>query len=224
LQIFLLKNIWVQSVFARRISVRVVVFGASGRTGKLVLPALKAAGHDAVAFGRHAPEGWQGESIIAPLNDLGALAEVLKSADAAVSCLGSTGANPVCLSTSQNIMKLVPAGFRYVTVAGAAVDVPTDNKGGIDKFAGFMMKIFAGKMLAERQAEYTALAQSELAFTMLRPPQLKQGPGTGAYIFSDDKPANMQIDRADLALALVETLGRIDFIGRAPFVAKANKA
>jgi putative NADH-flavin reductase len=204
--------------------VRVVVFGASGRTGKLVLPALKAAGHHAIAFGRKTPEGWHGDSVIAALNDINALAQVLKDADAAISCLGSTGSNQICLSTTQNTMKIVPAGFRYLTVAGAAVDVPTDNKGGLDKFAGMMMKLFAGKMLAERQAEYAALANSKLAFTMLRPPQLKQGPGTGAYTFTQDKPANMQIDRADLALALVETLGRAEFIGRAPFVAKAKNA
>lgn len=199
---------------------RVVLFGATGRTGRLVLARLAAAGHDVVPYGRRVPEGWGGAAVTGAVEDRGAIAAALAGADAAVSCLGSTTAQRVCLPATEGVMAAAPAGFRHVVVGGAAVDAPGDRKGIPDRLVSAIARLVAGPMIAERQAELDALRASPLGFTVLRPPRLTDGPGTGRFRLTFDKPAATSIDRADLAAAVVASLGDPALAGKAPFVAK----
>jgi putative NADH-flavin reductase len=204
---------------SREITMNVLVLGASGRTGRLLLDLLAAAGYLPVAYGRHAPAGWTGAVQLGAIDDRAALGAQAARVDAAISCLATTGAPQVCLTATETVIACAPPGFRYLVVGGAAVDVPGDSKGLMDKVAGGLMRLTAGRMLAERQAEYHRLASSSLAWTMLRPPMLGDGPPTGRWRFTADRPAHFRIERADLAAALVEALGRTDLARCAPFVA-----
>jgi putative NADH-flavin reductase len=199
---------------------RVLVLGASGRTGRLVLEALTRAGHGAVAFGRSGPEAWTGETVIGLPSDPAALALALRDADAVLGCLGSSPFRAVCLPATQAILAQGRSGLRYVLVGGAAVDVPGDRKSLGDKALRLVMRVIGGQMLPERQAEYAALAASNLRFTFLRPPQLTNGPASGRWRFSFDRPAGGQISRADLAEAMVAALADDDLACKAPFVAE----
>lgn len=200
---------------------RIMVMGASGRTGQHLARVLADQGHEVVSFGRRAPAGWGGAHLTGAVDDPAAVARALDGADAAVSCLASGRRDAVCLPATRAVIAAAPVGFRYLVVAGAAVDVPGDAKGMADRIVGGIFRLVAGRMLAERQQEYEALAASNLRFTMLRPPRLTDGPGTGRWQVSHDRPRAMQIDRIDLASALAEALGREDLIRRAPFVAMA---
>lgn len=198
---------------------RVLVLGGSGRTGRHLLAALTRAGHSPVLLGRRAPEGWVGEVRLGDPGDPDAVAGALAGVDAAMSCLGSTRGGPVCLRATRAVIAAAPRDLPYLVVGGAAVDAPGDAKGLGDRAVGALMRLVAGAMLAERQAEHDALRASALAWTFLRPPRLTDGPGTGRWAFTDDRPAAMRIDRADLARAMLEAAGRSDMGRRAPFVA-----
>lgn len=198
---------------------RVLVLGGSGRTGRRLLAHLAAAGHTATAYGRRQPEGWTGATETGAIDDAARLGALLVRADAAISCLATTGAEPVCLAAARTVAATAPRDFRYLVVGGAAVDAPGDAKGLPDRIAGGLMQLMQGRMLAERQAEHDLLAASPLAWTFLRPPLLGDRPATGRWRFTFDKPANFRIERDDLARALVEALGRADLVRRAPFVA-----
>ena len=74
--------------------VRVIVFGATGKTGRHVLRGALDRGHEATAFGRSvdrlAPE--PGLSVIrGDVFDSGAVAEAVEGHDGVIVCLGSTG-------------------------------------------------------------------------------------------------------------------------------------
>ena len=198
---------------------RILILGGSGRTGRRLLDRLAAAGHTAVAYGRRPPEGWTGEAVTGALDDRARLGALIARADAAVSCLATTGREPVCLTASRTVAATAPRGFRYVVVGGAAVDAPGDAKGAMDRIAGGLMRLTQARMLAERQAEHDLLAGSTLGWTFVRPPMLGDKPGTGHWRFTLDKPAHFRIERDDLAAALVAALGQPDLAGRAPFVA-----
>jgi len=203
---------------------RIVVMGASGRTGGHLVKVLVGNGHEVTVLGRRAPEGWTGAFVNGAVDDAGVMARALAGADAAISCLASGRKGAVCLPATHAVIAAAPKGFRYLVVAGAAVNVPGDAKGLADKIIGGIFGLVAGRMLAERQQEYETLAASGLRFSMLRPPRLTDGPGTGRWQVSYDRPRAMQIDRIDLARALAEALGRDDMVGRAPFVAAAPAA
>ena len=198
---------------------KVVVFGGTGRTGQQVLTALARAGHDITLYGRRAPQGWTGKAITGRLDDARAVANALQGADAVVSALGSSRTGAVCLPASRSVIAARVPGLRYITVAGAAVDVPGDAKAIADRIIGSIFRVLMRKMLAERQAEYQELAASELDYTMLRPPMLTDGPTTGNWVLSSDTPASKRIARADVAQAMVAALERQDLIRTAPFIA-----
>lgn len=199
---------------------RVVLFGATGRTGRLALPRLVAAGHAVTVFGRRAPDGWDGPAVTGAVGDQAAVAAVLAGADAVLSCLGSTTRERVCLPATEAVVAAAPPGFRHVVIGGAAVDAPGDAKGLPDRIVSALARAFAGPMIAERQAELDLLRASALNWTFLRPPQLKDGPGTGRWRLTDDRPAAISIDRADLAEAAVAALDDASLARRAPFIAR----
>lgn len=202
---------------------KVVVFGGTGRTGQHVLTELARAGHDITLYGRRAPQGWVGKAITGQLDDRRAVAHALQGADAVVCALGSSRTGAVCLPASRSVIAARIPGLRYITVAGAAVDVPGDAKAMVDRIIGGIFRVLMRKMLAERQAEYQDLAASDLDFTMLRPPMLTDGPATGNWVLSSDTPVSKRIARADVAQAMVAALERKDLIRTAPFIAAAKR-
>ena len=192
-----------------------LILGATGRTGGHVLKAAKTAGHTSTAFGRRAATG-------ADVNLTGAFgdasfAEAVRQADAVLSCLASSNKEGVCSRATCAILSADPT-VRFVTVAGAGVDRPTDAKGFSDKAIGVIMRVFVGPMLADRQKEVDMLAASAARWTVLRPPRLVNGKATGRWQFTHDRPAASWIDRKDLAAAMLATLDDPAMVGTAPFV------
>ncbi|MFN3685760.1 NAD(P)-dependent oxidoreductase [Salinarimonas sp.] len=199
---------------------KVLVLGASGRTGGHVVEALAAAGHEVGSFGRSPPKvAGASNHVAGDPGDAQALARALGDAQAILSCLASSNTEPVASSAARAAIAAADGRpMRYLTIAGAGVDAPGDAKGVADKAVGLVMRLVVGRMLADRQSELSILSASPLAFTMLRPPRLTSGAPTGRWRFTFDRPAAMAIDRADLAAAMVEALDRADFARRAPFV------
>lgn len=201
---------------------RLLVMGGTGRTGRELLPRLVAAGHEVTSLGRRDPGVAGVRHVAGDVTDPATVAAALAGQDAAVAVLASSNAEAVCGPAARAVIAAAPSGFRFVTVAGAAVDAPGDAKGLPDRVVGGIMRLMLGRMLADRQGELASLQASSLAWTMLRPPRLTLKPATGRWTFTHDRPAAMEIARADLAGAIVEVLGRDDLRGRAPFVAAAR--
>jgi putative NADH-flavin reductase len=205
---------------------KVLVLGASGRTGRLALDALARRGHTPVAFVRRAVEGFEGPVVHGSPADVSALRPALEGVDAVFGCLGYAGSAQICLPTTLALISLAPTGLRYIVIGGAAVDAPGDQKGLADRIVSGVARLVAGKMVAERQQELDVLQASSLAYTFLRPPQLVDRPSLGAYQFSTDTPAHFRIARQDLAMAMVDTLESRQLERSAPFVSwpKGGKA
>lgn len=201
---------------------KVMVFGAAGRTGRQVVAALVAAGHEVTAAVRSGPAFHGAVTVRPDLSDADAVRAAVAGCDAVISTLASGPGNPACLTLARALLPL--AGLRFVSVAGAAVDAPGDAKALPDRIISRIMRVVAGKMLAERQTEHDLLAVSDLRWTMLRPPRLVDGAATGRIAITTRTPAGMRLTRADLAATAVAVLTRDDLIGRAPFVAETTGA
>ena len=195
----------------------VLLFGGTGRTGKLIAQCLLAAGHAVTAAGRRDP---QIPGIPYRQVDLSDAEDVIKAAqgvDAVVSALASAKGNPVCSGVARALTG--QDGLRFVTIGGAGVDMSGDQKGLSDRLIGWVMRRVVPEMLADRQAEFDILQQSRLRWTMLRPPRLTDKHAKGVVKISFDRPASAAISRADLAQAVVDTLTDDTLVSRAPFVA-----
>jgi uncharacterized protein YbjT (DUF2867 family) len=206
---------------SKGVVMKILLLGGTGRTGRLAAGALRDAGHELRALHRREVPGVQ--TIVAKIDDPEAMEQALSGVDAVVSALASSNTDPVCSKAASAVV--VAAGgrpYRYISVAGAGVDVPGDSKALPDRIVGGIMKLVVGRMLADRQREHQILADSNLDWTLLRPPRLIDGPPTGRVVWSFDTPAATKIRRSDLAQAMADALGRDDLIGRAPFVAEGK--
>lgn len=196
---------------------RVLLLGGTGRTGGLMAAELLARGQDVTIAGRRDP-GIDGAGFRkVDLRDTSAVRAAIQGMEAVASALASDKGNPVCSGVAQALAD--QDGLRFVTIAGAGVDAPADNKGSMDKLIGWIMRRVVPEMLADRQRELAILHGSRLRWTMLRPPRLTNSPPAGRYRVTFDRPAGTAISRADLAIAVVDALTDESLIGRAAFVA-----
>ena len=196
---------------------RVLLLGATGRTGRIVLSALLERGDEVTTLGRRPPPTNRATNIVGDLSNPQVLAEAASGVDVVINCLQSPGNPPLC-STIAETLAAHEATLKYVTVGGAGVDRPLDRKGAMDKLVGRALKLLQPALLADRQREVDILAGSGLRWTMLRPPRLTDAQASGRWTFTFDRPAKLQIGRADLAAAVIESIGRSDLEGKAPFV------
>lgn len=194
-----------------------VVFGASGRTGRLIARRLTEAGHAVTAPGRRDPQIAGVAFRPTDLADAADVRDAVRGAAGVFSALASDKGNPACSTLARALADR--EGLRFVTIAGAGVDAPGDRKGLPDRIVGWIMRRVVAEMLADRQAELGILHSGRLRWTMLRPPRLTDRPGTGHYRITHDKPASTAIPRADLALAAIAIADDDSLVGRAPFVA-----
>jgi len=196
---------------------KVMVFGGTGRTGRLITQRLVEEGHDVLVAGRRDPQITGVAFRKVDLSDQNAVRAGCEGMDAAISALASGKNDPVCSGVAKALSGT--DGLRYITIAGGGVDAPGDAKGAADRFIAWLMRRLVPHMLADRQAELAILQASRLRWTMLRPPVLNNKPAKGQYKKTFDRPASKGISRADLAVAAVDALKQDALIGRAPFVA-----
>ncbi|HEX6887909.1 MAG TPA: NAD(P)H-binding protein, partial [Candidatus Nanopelagicales bacterium] len=111
---------------------------------------------------------------------------------------------------------------RYVGVSGAGMDVPGDQKGGRDKAISFLIQKVGGAIAVDKRREYQLFAESDIDFTLARPPRLLDGPATGRYASDAHKPGRSNsIRRADLAAFLADVVEQGSYLRQAPFVSSA---
>lgn len=200
---------------------RILLLGATGRTGRLVLARCVELGHHVTTYGRRPGGGAQ--ALVGAMADVDALSAACSDVDAVISCLASSNAVPVCSQATQSLIASKRRPLRYILVPGASVEMPNDIRTPLDRRLASLFKVFFGGMLADRQMELETLASCDLKWTALRPPRLTNGSSEGAWVLNQDKPAYHCITRADLADAVISALARDDLIGQAPFVSAAPK-
>lgn len=199
------------------------VLGAAGRTGKLVVERALAAGFRVNAFAREseklardpAVETFRGDA-----RDLRALTSALRGVSAVVSVLGPTREPEVCSATTANVLSAArELGFRrYVVLSGAVVDAEGDDKGFMGKVLSAGGRVLGGEAAADKQRELRLLLESDLDWTLVRPPRLVDAPLGGGAVASLTRPHSGKIGRADLAEFLVRQVDDDTYVRKAPFV------
>ncbi|GAB3658678.1 NAD(P)-dependent oxidoreductase [Glycomyces tarimensis] len=207
---------------------QLTVIAATGATGRHVLGQALEAGHDVTAVARSPHKLDAGvRAVKADLArpDSGALAEAVTGADAVVSALGATSRTEAGVAergTAALIEAMRAAGTGRLVVLSAAPigTVPTAARPGKprhDPGDGFWLRRAATvlkRVLREHYADLAAMEDlvqdSGLDWTIVRPPQLTDGPRTGAYRTAiGHQPRNgWRISRADLAEAMLAALER----------------
>ena len=197
---------------------RVVVVGGSGRTGALVIKALKQSGDTVVATIRnpkHMAALVKQEVEVAMLDlDTSPLADfeqIFKGADAIVFAAGSAEADPSSAIDSKGVRRTVLTA----TKAGVKRYVAVSSLGATTKISESydwpgMTAYFKAKKAANK-----SVRESTLDWTIIEPGTLTEAKGTGKIALSEGKNIeDNKIARADVAAVVVAALKEPKSIGR----------
>jgi uncharacterized protein YbjT (DUF2867 family) len=200
--------------------VKVLLAGASGRLGGLVVPALLIRGHAVRALVRTEPEaeGLRASGVEAVVGDLrGDIEWAADGCDAAVFAAGARHRAELGAVDAGGAAKLAEAAFRYehqrfilCSVVGA--DRPERRDGGVREF-------LAAKHHAER-----ILAALDFPWTILRFGRLTDTPERGRIETTITRDTPLTLSRDDGAVVVAEAMGRTNLAHRAINVVDGDRA
>jgi uncharacterized protein YbjT (DUF2867 family) len=183
-----------------------VVLGATGRTGSLVVEQALAAGHTVTALVRSPQKVTAANPnlrvIAGEATDTSAVARALEGADAIISTLGG-GGSVIADSTAAIVAAARQTGVRRVVVLSSWL-VERDRMDAVTRLlTGFGM---AG-MIKDKSVGEQLLRQSNLDWTIVYASPLSDGPATGsATVLPEQANRSMseRISRADVAAWMIQ--------------------
>jgi putative NADH-flavin reductase len=190
---------------------RIVIFGATGGTGRELVRQATAAGYAVAAVARHpeelAPAGASVELIAADVTERASVGSVVRGADAVLSALGTRRLNEATTVYSAGVTNILAAMGaaavrRFIGISAVPVGAPY---GLAEHIIVPILYRFFGAAYADMKRMEAILAASESDWTVFRPPQLVDRPATGRYrtAIGAPLPGAWRITRADLAAAML---------------------
>ncbi|WP_344581342.1 SDR family oxidoreductase [Nonomuraea roseoviolacea] len=197
---------------------RITVFGATGRTGWRVVGQALHAGHevtavvrDPAALERHNLGGPRLTVVRADVMDPAAIRPAVAGHDAVVSAIGPRGSGPttVCADSIASIMEAMAAEGVRRLVAVSASGFVREGDGPLTRLVAkpILNRVLRHAFADMRRMEDLVRA-SGLDWTIVRPPQLTEGPRTGSYRSAIDRNVRggVRVSRADLADCVLRCL------------------
>ena len=201
---------------------KLVVLGATGGTGRLVVEQALAAGHTVTALVR-SPEKLATATnrpnlrvVTGSATDLESVAGALEGADAVISTLGGSG-SVVADSTSTIIAAARQTGVRRVVVLSSWL-VQRHRMSPVLRFAtGIAMK----GLIRDKSAGEQLLRKSDLDWTVVYASMLGDGPATGSTVLPESANWSLalKISRADVAARLIQVATSREASGRSVRIA-----
>lgn len=210
---------------------KIVVIGATGATGRLVVDQAIQRGHHVVAYIRRtaALEPKQGLSIVVgQLEDQVALGSTLRGADAVLCCLGTHSLRNVTL-----MQKSLPLIARAMQSAGVDRLILLSAYGvgetarTASSFARFLYRTIVSSVYNDKAASEVALARTDVKWTGIYPVILTNGPLSEAVdvrpMSSVHKVSGLpKVSRADVARAMLDAAENESTIGQRLLVTAAG--
>jgi putative NADH-flavin reductase len=196
-----------------RRGVKVLIIGATGATGQILMREALAQGHEVTALARNpsavASEDQRLRVLQGNALDASSVGAAVSGQDAVLSALGTRSARPTTLfseSTHNVIGAMDKHGVRrLVCITGIGVG---DSKGHVGFLYDRIIRPFVVKNVyddKERQEE--AIKQSDLDWVIVRPAQLTDEPAKGEYrVYLGGSYTATTISRADVAAFMLAQL------------------
>jgi putative NADH-flavin reductase len=208
---------------------KIIVFGATGGTGKLIVTQALAKGHTVSAFARN-PDGLPQDPhlrvIQGDIFDFGAVVDAIRGHRAVLSALGPRTRKKT--DVLANAMPHILEGMRQeyvnrIIVLGAAGVDPDYGKyqNALTTLGWWVVRKTALKHPFLDQAEQERLlTASDLDYTIVRAPRLMDGPFTGSYRVLPDAlpPGALRVNRADVADFMLQQLTDPRFHRQGPYI------
>jgi len=209
---------------------KVVVFGTTGRTGRLLVEGALERGHDVTALVR-APEklGALRERVRVVQGDVldgGVVSDAVDGQEAALVALGDTpdarGPAEVAARGTLNVVRSMQRySVRRLVVLSSVSVAPPGEPGHPGLFARLFDPGSRNAAVADLRRMEISVRQSELDWTLVRAAQLVDGPARGGCRAEPgySLPGGAKIARADVAAFMIDELERRGNVGHALAIA-----
>jgi putative NADH-flavin reductase len=180
---------------------RLLLFGATGGTGREIAAQARAAGHEVIAFAR-AEHG--------DATDRAAVARAMPGHDAVVSALGRGNSFRSEQLLSRSMAAILPAmqreGIRRLIVISALGVGESHDEAPL--LARIFFRLALRHIYADKAIADDFIRRSSLDWTIVRPTMLTNGPRTGSYRAGEHLELHgmPKISRADVADFIVKEL------------------
>lgn len=203
---------------------RIAVFGATGGTGLQIVQQALDKDYDVTALVRSLAKMRIDDAglriVTGDVLDPQKVQATIEGADAVICSLGTTANNPDDLlepATRSIIAAMHEAGIRRLIV------ISSMGVGDSIEQVGFMfrtlMKTVMKDAIEQKERQETAVRESNLDWTIIRPGGLTDGPYTGQYAAgTDPKIKAGQVSRADVASFVLEQLESDDYLHKTPVI------
>ena len=199
----------------------IAIFGATGKTGLEIVKQALEGGHNVTAFvrdpARLAIENKNLTFVTGDVFDEAKVAQAIKGQDAAVCALGAGSdlkKTTVRTNGTVNIIKGMKKNNvkRLLVVTAMGVGESWNTLSAINKF---FFAVLLKSSREDHEAQETAVKDSGLDWTIIRPSGLVDTPRTGVYDFGENIPAKTsKIARADVADLILKELEQNANIGK----------
>ncbi|BCZ24230.1 SDR family oxidoreductase [Mycobacterium senriense] len=204
---------------------KILVLGATGATGRLIVRDATASGHYVVALVRaKARSDLPGAEVIeGDVRDEGTLARALDGCDAVVSALGTgMGLREVDLltvATRALVSAMTRAGVRRL-ICISALGVGDSRYHGGFVFDRLFQPLLLGRAYKDKERQEAAIRASALDWVVIRPAMLTNGSPRGRMRATTDLAGvhGGKIARADVAQFVVEQLTSDAWLRRTPVI------
>jgi putative NADH-flavin reductase len=212
---------------------KIIVFGATGGTGKLIVTQALAKGHSVTAFVR-TPEGLPQDPHLRVIQgdvfDFGAVVDAVRGHRAVLSALGArtrkkedvlARAMPHILEgmRQEYVNRLIVLG-----AAGAHKDYGRYQNALTTLVLWTAKKTALKHPFIDQAAQERLIAASDVDYTIVRAPRLMDGPFTGKYRVLPDAlpPGALRINRADVADFMLQQLTDPRFHRQGPYIGEGD--
>jgi len=202
----------------------ILVFGASGRTGRELVKQALAQGHTVTAFVRH-PASFdiahprlkivQGDAA-----DRAAVESAIRDQDAVICALGAANLlkrdEAVVVGVHNIIMAMEEAGVRRLIYLSA--DTVRDSRDELNALRKVFVPLLFHNSAADHEINESMIEQSHLDWIIVRPPMLTNGERIGTYRSGEHLTTRAiipQFARADLAEFMLKQLADDRFLEKA---------
>jgi len=206
---------------------RVVIFGATGKTGHHLVAQALSAGHEVRAFVRETsrlPVRHERLQIVeGDVLDATWVEQAISNTDAVLSALGhtKTSTNDVQTVGMENIVGAMKKNgvSRLVSLTGAGVRDEKDRPKLVDRVFGLLLKLLQPVVLEDAERHAEVIKASGLDWVIVRAPRLTDGPRTGEYrVGYVGEDSGIKISRADVADFMLRQLSDDEHLRRQPMI------
>jgi putative NADH-flavin reductase len=204
---------------------KVLIIGATGATGRILMGEALAQGYEVTALARNpstlAPEDHRLRVLEGNALDASSVEAAVAGQDAVLSALGTRSARPTTLfseSTHNVIGAMDKHGVRrLVCITGVGVG---DSKGHVGFLYDRIIRPFVVKNIYEdKERQEEAIKQSDLDWVIVRPAQLTDEPARGEYsVFLKGSYTATKISRADVAAFMLAQLTDDTYVRKTPVI------